>query len=140
MHVRVAGRLARIAFRMVGDGGGYDHPACRGPEHALEKLADFHVKHNIDEDMMRTNLERAAAQLQRPEPAPAAAPREAAGGGPRRAPSAGSSPASGDVPPPARPGRGRGPKALSAILPELLKQLGGEAAEVIDSMTSGETP
>jgi len=142
VRVRVAGRLARIAFRMAADGGGYDHPACRGPEHALKKLADFHVNHNIDEDVMRTNLERAAAQL--PSVAPtrgaAAAPGEAAGGGPRRAPSAGSSPASGDVPPPARPGRGRGPKALSAILPELLKRLGGEAAEVIDSLTSGETP
>ena len=44
VHVRVAGRLARIAFRMVGDGGGYGHPACRGPEHALEKLAHFHVR------------------------------------------------------------------------------------------------
>ena len=88
VHVRVAGRLARIAFRMVADGGGYDHPACRGPEHALKKLADFHVKHNIDEDMMRTNLERAAAQLPPASGAApaAAAPREAAGGGPRRGP------------------------------------------------------
>ena len=141
VHVRVAGRLARIAFRMVGDGGGYGHPACRGPEHALEKLADFHVKHNTDEDMMRTNLERAAAQLPpRSGRAAADAPREAAGGGPRRAPSAGTAPASGDVPPPARPGRGRGPKALSAILPELLKRLGGEAAKVLESAMSGETP
>jgi hypothetical protein len=142
VHVRVAGRLARIAFRMVADGGGYDHPACRGPEHALKKLKDFHVKHNIDEDMMRTNLERAAVFLPSAEPAPAAAAvsREAAGGGPKCAPSVGSSPAPGDVPPPARPGRGRGPKALSAILPELLKRLGGEAAEVRDSLTSGETP
>ena len=141
MHVRVAGRLARIAFRMVADGGGYDHPACRGPQHAVKKLAEFHMKHGIDEDMMRTNLERAAAQLPPPSGRAAAdAPREAAGGGPRRAPSAGTSPASGDGPPPARPGRGRGPKALSTILPEWLKRLGGEAAEVIDSMTSGETP
>jgi transposase len=141
VHVRVAGRLARIAFRMAADGGGYDHPACRGPEHALKKLSDFHANHNIDEDMMRTNLERAAAQLAPPSgPTAAAAPGEAAGGGPRRAPSAGSSPASGDVPPPARPGRGRGPKALSAILPELLKRLGGEAAQVLESALSGETP
>jgi hypothetical protein len=44
------------------------------------------------------------------------------------------------VPPPARPGRGRGPKALSAILPELLKRLGGEAAKVLESAMSGETP
>ena len=141
VHVRVAGRFSRIAFRMVADGGGYDHPACRGPEYALQKLAEFHVKHKIDEDIMRTNLERAAAQLPPPSGRTAAAEsREAAGGGPRRAPSAGSSPDAGDVPPPARPGRGRGPKALGAILPELLKRLGGEAAGVIDSMTSGETP
>ena len=133
VHVRVAGPLARIAFRMVADGGGYDHPACRGPEHALKKLADFHVNHNIDEDMMRTNLERAAARLPPPSGRAAAdAPREAAGGVPRRAPSAGKSPASGDVPPPARPGRGHGPKALSTILPELLKRLGGETAKATD--------
>ena len=44
------------------------------------------------------------------------------------------------MPPPPRPGRGRGPKALGAILPEWLKRLGGEAAKVLDSMTSGETP
>jgi hypothetical protein len=139
--VRVAGRLARIAFRMVGDGGGYGHPACRGPEHALKKLFDFHVEHEIDEDVMRTNLERAVVQLPRAEPAQAAAaPGEAVGGGPRWAPSAGSSLAAGDGPLSARSGRGRGPKALSAILPELLKRLGGEAAEVIDSMTSGEVP
>jgi hypothetical protein len=126
---------------MAADGGGYDHPACRGPEHALKKLVSFYVKYNTDEDMMRTNLERAVAQLRRPEPAPAAvAPREAAGGGPRCAAWAGSSPAAGDVPPPARPGRGRGPVALSAILPERLKRLGGEAAQVLESAMSGETP
>src|SRR5262249_46471923 len=97
VHVRVAGRLARIAFRMVADGGGYDHPACRGPEHALKKLSDFHAKYNIYEHMMRTNLERAAALLPPPSGRTAAAEsREAAGGGPRRAPSAGSSPTSGD--------------------------------------------
>jgi transposase len=140
VHVRVAGRLARIAFRMLAGDGGYDHPACRGPEHALEKLANFHVQHDIDADMMKTNLERAAAQLPRVEPAAAAAPREAAGGGPSRAPSARWSPASGDPPPPARPGRRRGPKLLSAILPELLKRLGGATAEVLESTTSGETP
>ena len=107
----------------------------------MMKLADFHVKHDIDEDVMRTDLERAAAFLPPPSGRTAAAEsREAAGGGPRRAPSAGSSPASGDVPPPARPGRGRGPKALSAILPELLKRLGGEAAQVLESAMSGEVP
>src|SRR5262249_28098176 len=140
VHVRVAGRLARIAFRMLA-GGGYDHPACRGPEHALRKVADFHVKHNIDENITRTNLERAAVQLPRADPAPAAAaPGEAAGGGPRRAPSAGTSPAAGAPPPSARPGRGRGPKALGAILPELLRRLGGEAAMVLESAMSGEVP
>ena len=58
-----------------------------GPEHALQKLADFHVKYYSDEDVMRTNLERAAAPIPPPSGRPAAAAmREAAGGGPRRAP------------------------------------------------------
>jgi transposase len=88
VHVRVAGRLARIAFRMVADGGGYDHPACRGPGHALKKLADFHATYNIDEHAMRTNLERAAAQLPPPRggrrrPSRGRRP-GAARGGPRR--------------------------------------------------------
>jgi hypothetical protein len=58
---------------------------------------------------------------------------EAAAGGPTCA-------ASGDPPPSARLGRGRGPKALSTILPELLKRLGGEAAQMLGSALSGETP
>jgi hypothetical protein len=101
---------------------------------------DFHGNHNIDEDLKRTDLERAAAPLPPPSGRTAAAPGEAAGGGPQRAPSAGSSPASGDGPPPARPGRGRGPKALSPILPELLKRRGGEAAPVLEAALSGATP
>jgi transposase len=36
--------------------------------------------------------------------------------------------------------RGRGPQPLSAILPAVVQRLGGEAAKVIESQASGETP
>jgi hypothetical protein len=36
--------------------------------------------------------------------------------------------------------RGRGPQPLSAILPAVLESLGGEAARLIQSTPSGETP
>jgi transposase len=69
----------------------------------------------------------------RTSPAPSAAPGPAA------------APAERDARPSARrPGdrsrRGRGPTPLSAILPAVLKRLGGDAARVLESTLSGETP
>jgi transposase len=144
VHVRVAGRFARIAFQMVTGTAGFDHPACQEPSYVVNKLVEFHKTHCIDEDIRRTNLERAAAQLPPALPArqhPAVnAPRKAAGGGQGRGPTAGQRPASGAARPPARSGSGRGPKPLSAILPEILKRLGGDTAQEIESIESGETP
>jgi transposase len=144
VHVRVAGRFARIAFQMVAGTAGFDHPACQEPSYIVNKLVQFHKNHCIDEDIRRTNLEHAAAQLPPAVPArkhPAAnAPRKAAGGGQRRGPATRRQPASGDSSSPARSGQGRGPKPLSTILPEVLKRIGGDAAQVIESITSGETP
>lgn len=144
VHVRAAGRFARIAFQMVAGTAGFDHPACQDPDYVVNKLMEFHKTHCINEDIRRTNLERAAAQLP---PAVAArqqpavnAPRKAAGGGPGRGPTARQQPAAGDSSPPARSGSGRGPKPLSTILPEVLKRLGGDAAQVLESIESGETP
>jgi hypothetical protein len=144
IHVRVAGRFARIAFQMVTGTAGFDHPACQEPSYVMNKLNEFHNNHNINDDITRTNLERAAAQLPSAKPArqyPAVtAPRKAAGGGPRRGPTAGGQPGSAAPRQPARSGRGRGPKPLSAILPEVLTKLGGDAAQVLESIGSGETP
>jgi hypothetical protein len=144
VHVRVAGRFARIAFQMVAGTAGFDHPACQEPNYVVNKLAQFHENHGIDEDIRRTNLERAAAQLPPAVPArkhPAAnAPRKAAGGGQGRGPKAGQRPASAAARPPAGSGSGGGPKPLGAILPEVLKRLGGDVAQEIESKMSGETP
>ena len=144
VHVRVAGRFARIAFQMVTGTAGFDHPACQEPSYVMNKLVEFHKNHSIDEDIRRTNLERATAQLPtalaaRQHPA-VNAPRKAAGGGQGRGPKARPEPASQAPRPPAGSGSGRGPKPLSTILPEVLKRLGGDAAQVLESITSGETP
>ena len=56
------------------------------------------------------------------------------------APAAVPPPAAGAPLPPGRPTRRGGPKALGTILPELLKRLGGDAAKVLESAMSGETP
>ena len=47
IHVRVAGRFARIAFQMVTGTTAFSHPACQGPPAVLSKLIEFHHKHNI---------------------------------------------------------------------------------------------
>jgi transposase len=142
--VRVAGRFARIAFQMVTGTAGFDHPACQEPSYVMNKLVQFHKNHSIDEDIRRTNLERATAQLP---PALAArqhpavnAPRKAAGGGQGRGSTARQQPPSDATRPPTGSGSGRGPKPLSTILPEVLKRLGGDAAQVLESIPSGETP
>jgi transposase len=143
VHVRVAGRFARIAFQMVAGTAGFDHPACQEPSYIMKKLNEFHLKNTIGEDTTRSNLARAAAWLPPPKPArrhaAATVPRKAAGGGQSRGPSARQQPGAAPCTP-ARAGRGRGPKPLSAILPEVLKKLGGDAAAVLESIESGETP
>jgi len=121
IHVRVAGRFARIAFQMVTGTAGFRHPACQGPPAVLSKLIEFHDHHDISTNITRTNLQRAAAQLppaeQARERVALDAQREAARGH-----------------------RGRGPKRLSEILPAVLDQLGGTTAKLIQSTASGETP
>ena len=36
VHVRAAGRFARIAFQMVTGEAGFDHPACQEPSYVIE--------------------------------------------------------------------------------------------------------
>ncbi len=144
VHVRVAGRFARIAFQLVTGTAGFDHPACQDPAYVMNKLKEFHNAHSINEETTRSNLERAAAQLPPPEPArqyPAVhVPRKAADGGRNRGPSARQQPAAAAPRPRTGADRGCGPRTLSSILPEVLKNLGGEAARVLESIGSGETP
>jgi hypothetical protein len=76
---------------------------------------------NINTKTTRTNLGPTVTQLPPAQPArEPAAPK-----------------AQGQV---GRARRGRGPTPLSAILPAVLKQLGGDAAQVLESTESGETP
>jgi transposase len=122
IHVRVAGRYARIAFAMVAGTAAFRHPACQGPAAVTAKLLVFHIQHGIDLETTRTNLGRAAARLpaaeQVRERAALSAQWEAA-----------------------RTRRGRGPRQLCEILPAVLSQMvGGDAAPLIESSMSGETP
>jgi transposase len=122
IHVRVAGRYVRIAFQMVTGTNGFHHPACQGPPAVLSKLVEFQRLHGMGPDIIRTNLQRAAAQLPLPEQARERVALEA------RLEAARSS-------------RGAGPRLLSAILPAVLDQLvGGATAKLIQSTASGETP
>jgi hypothetical protein len=167
VHVRVAGRYARIAFQMVVGTTGFDHPAWQEPSYVMEKLREFHNIYNIDENITKINIQRAAAQLPCPQPTrkhPALdAQRKAARDRQGRGPTA-QEPAAPDAPwkaardrrgsgstaqqpaapavqrEPGRGRRGHGPQPLSTILPAVLKQLGGDAARVIESIRSGETP
>ena len=213
IHVRVAGRFARIGFPMVTGTAAFRHPACQGPPAVLAKLIEFHNVHEIDSEITQTNLRHAAAQLppaeqqrERASLAETEAESRARRGrkarqlhairaavlrqlGETTAPPSGSTPSpaaltqkDGNIKinhnstqddkdtkinrtnldpmaapllpaPPARepaaqPGPGpagrvhreRGPKPLSTILPVVLQRLGGEAAAVIQSSFSGETP
>jgi transposase len=146
IHVRIAGRFARIAFQMVTGTAGFDHPACREPSHVIEKLSKFHEKYCINEDVTQVNLQRATSQLPCAKPTrdhPALDARRKAAGddrgsGPKPKPQAYA--ARRAQPEAGRGGRGRGPKPLSEVLPVVLKQLGGNAAQGIESSLSGETP
>jgi transposase len=122
IHVRVAGRYARIAFQMVSGTAAFSHPACQGDPAVLSKLIEFHDKHKITVETTQTNLGRAAASLPAAERlrehAALAARWEAA-----------------------RDRRGRGPRQVRELLPAVLDQMvGGDAAQRIESSTSGETP
>jgi transposase len=145
VHVRVAGRFARIAFQMVTGTAGFDHPACQEASYVIEKLNNFHEIHIINDDITKTNVQRAAAQLPSAKPRrnhPALdAQRKAARGGQRCGPKTQQHAASEAQPAAGRGSRERGPKPLNEILPAVLNQLvGGDAAKRIQSTVSGETP
>lgn len=141
VHVRVAGRFARIAFQVVTGDAGFDHPACQDNSYVMNKLNAFHKDSNIDKETTRANLERAAAQLPR---VPATRKHPAANVASTGASNAqGRRPAVSAAALPPDAGRGRrdrGPKPLGAILPAVVKGLGGDVGKAIESRASGETP
>jgi hypothetical protein len=122
IHVRVAGRYARIAFQIVTGTTAFSHPACQGDPVVLSKLIEFHNKHKITTETTQTNLGRAAAFL----PAAERLREHAALDAQWKA---------------ARDRRGGGPRRLCALLPAVLDQMvGGDATRRIQSSVSGETP
>ena len=122
IHVRVAGRYARIAFQIVTGTAVFRHPACQGDPVVLWKLIEFHNKENIPLETMQTHLGHAAASL----PAAERLREHAALDARWEA---------------ARDRRGRGPQHVRALLPAVLDQMvGGDTAPRIESCTSGETP
>jgi len=145
VHVQVAGRFARIAFQLVTGSAGFDHPACQEPSYVMDKLNEFHNLHVIDNNITKSNLQRAAAQLPSAKPSrnhpPSDVQRKAAPGGPRCGPKTQPRAASKAQPVAGRGSQGRGPKPLNQILPAALKNLvGGDVAKQIESTLSGETP
>jgi hypothetical protein len=144
VHVRAAGRFARIAFQMVTGDAGFDHPACQEPSYVIDKMNKFHRKHIITEDVTKLNLQRAAAQLPSPKPSrnhpPLDVSRKAAPGGQKCGPKTQPPAASKAQPAAGRGSQGRGPKPLNQILPAVLNKLvGGDVAKQIESKLSGET-
>src|SRR5262249_26545256 len=119
--VRAAKRFCRIAYHMVAGRQVFRHPSCRERHYILEKLSIFYTEHETPLDQVVRDLHEAinwlppaeyAAEAERLRAGLPPAPRSAA-------PSAAARPrpAAG---PPKSIGRPRGPRPLSAILPELL--------------------
>jgi transposase len=157
--VRAAKRFCRIAYQMVAGRQVFRHPSCRPRHKILEKLINFHIDHDLKIHMMMHDLNAAlewippaeyateAEPLQarlapspRRGPAAAAAPGLQAGPPPAPSPSPSPAPAKPQPRPTARPqatsGRPRGPRPLSAILPEVLVRLG---VTMVQSNPKGET-
>jgi transposase len=114
IHVKVAGRFCRIAYRMVAGGSVYRHPSCQHRHYVLDKLIKFSMEHDIDCAQVLKDLDSAAAQLPRSEHRAEAAPL---------------------VEELSRPRRGAGPRRLGEVLPALLARLG---VDLIPSKASGE--
>jgi hypothetical protein len=97
------------------------HASTQKDENIRITHASTQKDENIRIKTTRTNPGPTTAQL--PSAPPAREPAAAQGPGPA-----------------GRVRRGRGPQPLSAILPAVLQRLGGEAAQLIQSSLSGETP
>ena len=116
IHVRVADKFSRLAYRLTAAGEVYRHPSQGTRDYIIKKLIEFHDEHKIDTSETLSNLQAAAGRLPlgaRAAEARALAEEEEAR--PRR--------------------RGVGPQRLGEILPAILAKLGGQ---VVESTPSGE--
>jgi len=121
VRVQVAGRYARIAFQMVTGRGAFHHPACQGPPAVLSKLIEFHDAHEMDIEITRTDLQRAAAQLPAAERERERADLAARSRGPH-------------------PRRGRKLRRFDAVAAAVLPRLGPGGSVASGSSPSGEAP
>ena len=134
--VRAAKRFCRIAYQMVAGRQLFRHPSCRERHYILEKLSIFYSEHETPLDQVLRDLHEAVNWLPAREYA-AEAERLRAGlpPAPRSAAPAAAARPHPAAPPPKPVGRPRGPRPLSAILPELLLRLG---VTMVESSASGE--
>jgi transposase len=116
IHVKVAGRFCRIAYRMVAGGSVYRHPSCQHRHYVLDKLIKFANDHEIDCAQVLRDLESAVSQLPRSEHRSEATPLV-------------------DELSRTRSRRGSGPRRLGEVLPAILAKLG---VDLISSKASGE--
>jgi transposase len=122
IHVRVAGRYARIAFQMVSGTAAFCHPCCYADPKVVSKLMVFQKQHGIAPETIQTQLEQALALLPAAEQT-----RERTA---LQAPSK-----------PTHNRRGRKPRHVSEVAPADLEiKRGGEPTNRIESSRSGETP
>jgi transposase len=116
IHVRIADRFSRLAYRLTAAREVYRHPSQGPRDYIIKKLMQFHEEHNIDTVETVSNLQAAAERLPRGARADEARPLIAEQAAlPKR--------------------RGTGPQRLGEILPAVLAKLGGD---IVESTLSGE--
>jgi hypothetical protein len=116
IHVRIADRFSRLAYRLTAGEEVYRHPSQGSRDYIIKKLIEFHDEHKVDIVETLRNLQVAAERLPREHRAAEAEPLRAEQATlPQR--------------------RGSGPRRLGEILPAVLAKLGGV---VVESEPSGE--
>jgi transposase len=116
IHVRIADRFSRLAYRLTAAQEVYRHPSQGPRDYIIMKLIKFHDEHNIDIAETVSNLQAAAERLPRGVRADEAKPLIAEQAAlPKR--------------------RGTGPQRLGEILPAVLAKLGDG---IVKSTSSGE--
>ena len=116
IHIAVANRFTRIAYRMVAGSQTYCHPSGQQPNSIIQKLIKFYEKHLLDTRDTLSALQTAVDHL------------------PADVRSAEARPLSEDLTQSAGK-RGAGPKRLAEILPSVLARLSSDA---LKSTPSGE--
>jgi transposase len=116
VHVRIADRFSRLAFRLTAAQEAYRHPSQGASDSIIRKLMEFHDEHRTDTARTVSDLQAAVARLPRGIRAAEAGPLLAEHAAlPKR--------------------RGAGARRLGEILPAVLAKLGGD---LVESTPSGE--